>query len=423
MTTAIALAIFVVAYALIATERVPRVAAALGGVAAMAVLGIVDTSTAFHDVELGIDWNVVFLLFGMMVIVSVLRQTGIFGWLALWCVQRSRGRPFRLMALLVLMTAAASALLDNVTTVLLVAPVVLSVCGRLGLPSGPYLISVACASNIGGAATLIGDPPNIMIASRAGLSFNDFLVHMAPVTAVLIAVYLVVCRVYFRRVLNVDTQPVGDVDPGGEITDARLLIRCLVVLTAVVAAFVLHTTLHLSPSLVALLGAGAMVLVSRTPSERFLADVEWETLVFFMALFVLVGGLAGTGVIDRVGEAAVETTQGRWFPAATLLLHGSAVLGAFVDNIPYTAAMLPVVDRLVASDPAGAGPLWWAFAFGADLGGNTTAIAAGANVVVTGIAARHGEPVSFWQFTRHGLVTTVITLLIAWAYVWLRYFA
>jgi Na+/H+ antiporter NhaD/arsenite permease-like protein len=195
------------------------------------------------------------------------------------------------------------------------------------------------------------------------------------------------------------------------------------VLTAVIAGFALHSTLHVEPSLIALLGATAIVLVSSATTEQFLADVEWETLVFFMALFILVGGLSGTGVIDQIGSAAVQATDQRWFLAATVLLFGSAVLGAFVDNIPYAAAMLPVVEDLVASDPAAAAPLWWAFALGADLGGNTTAIAAGANVVVTGIAARSGEPLSFWQFTRHGLVATALTLVIAWAYVWFRYFA
>jgi Na+/H+ antiporter NhaD/arsenite permease-like protein len=423
MTAVLAVGIFVITYTLIATELIPRVKAAIVGVVAMAVVGLVDTETAFYNPDRGIDWNVVFLLFGMMVIVSVLRQTGLFAFLAVWSVQASGGRPFRLMALLIVVTATASAFLDNVTTVLLVAPVVLQVCRQLGLPSAPYLISIVCASNIGGTATLIGDPPNIMIASRSGLTFNDFLVHLAPVVVVLIIAYLGLCRVYFRDTFRAPCLPMDGLDPAAEITDRRLLVRCLLVLTAVIAGSALHSTLHVEPSLIALLGAAAIVLVSSATTEQFLADVEWETLVFFMALFILVGGLSGTGVIDQIGSAAVQATDQRWFLAATVLLFGSAVLGAFVDNIPYTAAMLPVVEDLVASDPAAAAPLWWAFALGADLGGNTTAIAAGANVVVTGIAARSGEPLSFWQFTRHGLVATALTLVIAWAYVWFRYFA
>lgn len=196
------------------------------------------------------------------------------------------------------------------------------------------------------------------------------------------------------------------------------------VLALVVVGFVLHTTLHLEPSIVALLGAGAMVLVSRTQASEFLEEVEWPTLVFFMALFVLVGGLVRAGVIADLGEWAIEAVDGRYFLAATGLLFGSAVLGAFVDNIPYTTAMAPIVADLVASAPAAEGePLWWAFALGADLGGNTTAVAAAANVVVIGIAARHGHPISFWQFTKYGLIVTVVTLLVAWPYIWLRYYA
>lgn len=262
-----------------------------------------------------------------------------------------------------------------------------------------------------------------MIASRAGLTFNDFLLHLTPILIVLMVAYLGICRVYFRRAFAGHRDHPLDMDPTAEITDGRLLAKCLAVLGAVIVGFVLHSVLHVQPALVAMLGAAAMVVVSGSATEQFLADVEWETLVFFMALFVLVGGLAGTGVIDRLGAQAVEATDERWFLVSTVLIFGSAVLGAFVDNIPYTAAMLPIVEDLVAADPEAARPVWWALALGADLGGNTTAVAAGANVVVTGIAARAGSPVSFWEFTRHGMVVSAITLSIAWVYVWLRYFA
>jgi Na+/H+ antiporter NhaD/arsenite permease-like protein len=325
-----------------------------------------------------------------------------------------------------LVTAVASALLDNVTTVLLMAPVALTVCRRLGLPPVPYLVTLAFASNIGGTATLIGDPPNIIIASRAGLSFNDFLVHLTPLVLVLTVVAVLLCRFLFRHELRGDPRTVPDLHdlrPGDAVTDRRLLVRCLVVLTATMVGFSLHSALHVQPSLVALLGAWLMVLVSGAAPAPFLEEVEWTTLAFFMALFVLVGGLVETGVIETMGEAAVEATGERWLLAATLLLFGSAVLGAFVDNIPYTAAMAPVVEDLVAAAPAAeGGALWWAFALGADLGGNTTAVAAGANVVVIGIAARHGSPVSFWQFTKYGVVVTVATLLLSWPYLWVRYF-
>ncbi len=427
MDVLLACAIFVVAYALIATERIHRVSAAIGGVAVMAFVGVTDTETAFGSPESGIDWNVIFLLFGMMLIVGVLELTGLFEFLAIWAAQRSRGEPFRLMVLLILVTAGASALLDNVTTVLLMAPVTLTTCHRLGLAPAPYLMTLAFASNIGGTATLIGDPPNIIIASRAGLSFNDFLIHLTPLVIVLVGVLVVLCRIMFRKQLQGDpdkSAAVMDLEPRASITDPVLLRRTLVVVALVTLGFVLHSALHVEPSQVALLGAWVLILISRATPKTFLASVEWQTLVFFMALFVLVGGLVEVGVIGWLGQQAIEATGDNWLGAATALLFGSAVLGAFVDNIPYTAAMVPIVQDLVAAAPGSQGDgLWWAFALGADLGGNTTAVAAGANVVILGIAAAKGSPISFWTFTKYGLVVTVATLVVAWPYVWLRYYA
>jgi Na+/H+ antiporter NhaD/arsenite permease-like protein len=425
---AAAVGVFLVTYAFIATEKVHRVAAALGGVAAMTLLGLVDADTAFFDQETGIDWNVIFLLFGMMVIVGILRHTGLFEFLALWAARTSHGRPGRLLVLLMLVTAGVSPVLDNVTTVLLVAPVTLSVCARLGLPAAPYLISIVFASNIGGAGTLIGDPPNIIIASRGGLTFNDFLVHALPIAVLLVVVAVVLCRWLFRDELHPLGGPVNgleDIDPAGAIADRGRLTRCLGVLAVVMVFFGLHHALHLDPSVVAMLGAGAMVVVARATPEEFLAEIEWNTLAFFMALFVLVGALVQVGVIGDLGRLAADSIGEHELLAATSLLFGSAVVGAFVDNIPYTAATVPIVQDLVAASatPDSGSPLWWAFVLGADLGGNTTAVAAGANVVVLGIAARAGEPISFWDFTRRGIVVTFVTLCVAWVYVWLRYFA
>jgi len=426
--TSAALSIFLVSYALIATERVHRVAAALGGVAGMVVIGVVDAETAFFDHETGIDWNVIFLLFGMMIIVGVLKQTGLFEFLALWAAQRSGGHPYRLLVLLVLVSATVAPILDNVTCVLLVAPVTLSVCRRLDLAPAPYLISLVLASNIGGTATLIGDPPNIIIGSRAGLSFVDFLVHSLPVTVILLGGFLLLARWLFRHQLSTSVDVhgrLGDIHPRDAITNMRLLRRCLVVLAFVMVAFGLHTVLHLDPSMVAMMGAGATVLVSRTTPEEFLEEVEWGTLAFFMALFVLVGSLVKVGVIGELGELAAGTMGDRELLGASALLFGSGVVGAFVDNIPYTTAMVPIVQDMVAVTPSSGAdsPLWWAFVFGADLGGNATAVAAGANVVVLGIAARAGEPISFWGFTKYGMVVTVASLAVAWLYVYLRYFA
>jgi Na+/H+ antiporter NhaD/arsenite permease-like protein len=425
--TSAALAVFIVAYALIATERVHRVAAALGGVAGMAAIGLVEAETAFFDEHTGVDWNVIFLLFGMMIIVGVLKQTGLFEFLALWAAKKSGGHPYKLLVLLVLVGAAVAPILDNVTCVLLVAPVTLSVCRRLELPSAPYLISLILASNIGGMSTLIGDPPNIIIASRAGLTFTDFLVHSLPLTIILLAMFVVMARWLFRKDLRVmgNVHGLDDLRPVDAITNVRMLRRSLVVLLLVMVAFSLHSVMHLDPSVVAMMGAGAMVLVSRTEPEEFLEEVEWATLAFFMALFVLVGALVQVGVIGAISEWAAGAMGGRELLGATALLFGSGVVGAFVDNIPYTTATVPVVEEMVASTPASGAdsPLWWAFVFGADLGGNATAVAAGANVVVLGIAAKAGEPISFWGFTKYGVVVTVATLFVAWGWVYLRYFA
>ncbi len=425
--TSAAISIFLVSYALIATERVHRVAAALGGVAAMVVIGLVDAESAFFDHETGIDWNVIFLLFGMMVIVGVLKQAGLFEFLALWAARRSGGHPYRLLVLLMLVTATVSPILDNVTCVLLVAPVTLAVCRQLGLPSAPYLICLILASNIGGTATLIGDPPNIIIGSRADLTFDDFLVHSLPLTVLLFVMLVLMARVLFRRELGTRVEvgdALDDLDPRAAITNVRLLVRCLVVLALVMVAFSLHTVLHLDPSVVAMMGAGATVLVSRTTPEEFLEEVEWGTLAFFMALFVLVGSLVQVGVIGDLGMLASDAMGDHELLASSALLFGSGVFGAFVDNIPYTTAMVPIVQDMVAVSPSSGAesPLWWSFVFGADLGGNATAVAAGANVVVLGIAAKAGEPISFWTFTKYGVVVTAATLLVAWGYVYCRYF-
>ncbi|WP_213452385.1 ArsB/NhaD family transporter [Rhizomonospora bruguierae] len=428
MTAYLAIAIFSVAFFFIATEKIHRVAVVLTAAGLMALLGLVPGKDVFFSEHAGIDWNVIFLLLGMMVIVGIVKRTGLFEYLAIWAAKRARGRPYRLMVMLMLITAVASPFLDNVTTIMLVAPVTLLVCGKLGISPVPYLIAEALASNIGGAATLIGDPPNIIIASRAGLTFNDFVVHMAPVVTVAFVVFVVLCRLLFRRWFEYHPERVAQVmalDERKAIRDTGLLVRCLAILALVIIAFSLHSVLHLEPAIVALLGAGAMVLVTRSAPEDYLAEVEWSTLVFFMGLFVMVGGLVETGVIGAVGSWAVGAIGHNYLSAATSLLFGSAILGAFLDNIPYAATTAPIVEDLVAhsADPALAQPLWWAFALGADFGGNGTAVAASANVVVLGIAARNGEPISFWQFTRYGIVTTAVTTAVAWAYVWLRYFA
>ncbi len=422
----VAIIVFAIVYVLIATERVNRVVAALAGAGVILAVGVVGADDAFFSRDTGIDWNVIFLLFGMMVIVGVLRQTGVFEYVAIWATKKAKGRPFRVMTLLSLITAVASAGLDNVTTVLLIAPVTLLVCEKIGVRPVPFLIAEALASNIGGTATLVGDPPNLIVASRSGLGFNDFLVNLAPIVVVMLIAFVALSRFLFRKDFVADPEQVAQVmelDEREAIQNRPLLIRSLIVLALVLIAFTLHGVLHLEPAVVALLGAGLLVGISGLQPRTYLVDVEWETLLFFGGLFILVGSLVKTGVIDHFASAMVSAT-GNSVPAAMmLLLWGSAVLSALVDNIPYVATMTPVVDQLVSPGGpfAGQNGLWWALLLGADLGGNATAIGASANVVVAGIAKKSGHPISFWEFTRYGAVVAVVTLAIATPYLLLRY--
>jgi Na+/H+ antiporter NhaD/arsenite permease-like protein len=426
--TVVAVAVFVVAYVLIATEWTHKLLATLGGAGILLALGVTDSEHAFYSPDTGIDWDVVFLLFGMMVIVGVLRRTGVFEYVAIWAAKRAKGSPLRVMILLTLITATASAFLDNVTTVLLIAPVTLLVCDRLGIDPVPFLIAEVMASNIGGAATLIGDPPNIIIASRSGLTFNDFLIHLTPLVAIELLVFTLVLPRLFKGSFAVDPDRVDDVLRLNEkeaIQDRGLLIKCGVVLLLVFTGFVAHAAFHIAPSVVALLGAGVLVLISKVPTREYMAAVEWQTLLFFAGLFVMVGALVKTGVIEQLAGWVGSLTGGRTLFATMLVLIVSALLSGVIDNIPYVATMSPVVLDLThgIADPAQAHALWWALAIGADFGGNATAIGASANVVVIGLALRAGHPISFWTFTRKGIVMTAITILVAVPYLWLRYFA
>ncbi len=428
MTDVLVVVAFATAYVLIATERIHRVAAALSGAAAMVVIGVVDAHVAFFSEETGVDWNVIFLLLGMMIIVGVLRQTGIFEYLAIITAKRARGRPFLIMASLMVLTAVASALLDNVTTVLLVAPVTLLVCDQIDAAPAPFLIAEVMASNIGGAATLVGDPPNIIIASRSGLTFNDFLLNMAPIVVLLLVITIGLCRWMFRRELGPPPESIEalmGLDEREAITNPRLLVKSLVVLAAVVLAFVSHAALDLEPSLVALLGAGALVAISRLDPSEYLGEVEWPTLVFFMGLFIMVGALVESGIIASLAQRATEGIGQQYFLASSVILVASGVLSGIVDNIPYVATMAPLVQDLVQAGKGAPGveAAWWSLALGADLGGNATAVGASANVVVLGIAARNGHHISFWHFTKYGLVVASVTIAVAWVYVGLRYFA
>lgn len=422
----LSVAVFVLAYVLIATEWVHRVAAALGGAVVMFVIGATDAERAFYSSHTGIDWDVLGLLAGMMILVNVVQRTGLFEYLAIAAAQRSQGKPYRVMVLLVLVTAVASALLDNVTTVLLLAPVTLSVARQLGVPPSPYLIAEALASNIGGTATLVGDPPNIIVASRSGLSYMDFLTNLAPLVVILIVVFLVLARWLFRHAFTYDPERAAQVqtlNPRESITDSRLLVVSAVVLSVMTVAFMLHTTLHLEPSVIALIGGLVLLAWSRLDADVIAAEVEWHSLAFFAGLFVMVGALVNTGAIAELARFTTDATEGRLLVASMGLLWLSGLFSAIVDNIPYVATMSPVVGGMVeAQGGSSANVLWWSLVLGADLGGNATAVGASANVVTLGIAERHGHPISFWEFTRYGMVVAVVTIAVAMPYLWLRYF-
>ncbi len=423
----LAIAVFVVAYGLIASDRINKTLVALAGAGVVVAAGILGSKEVFYSHETGIDWDVIFLLFGMMIIVSVLRNTGVFEYVAIWSAKRANGSPLRIMILLVLVTAGASALLDNVTTVLLVAPVTLLVCDRLAINPAPFLMAEVFASNIGGAATLVGDPPNIIIASRAGLTFNDFLVHMTPIVLIVMVVFVALLPRLFRGSFDVEAERVADVMSLVEreaIRDPKLLVKCVAVLVAVFAAFILHPVVHIEPSIVALLGAGVLVLISRLDRSDYLAGVEWETLLFFVGLFVMVGALVETGVVEELARGATTATGGNALLTVMLILGLSAPVSGVVDNIPYVATMTPIVSELSANVTDFAHPdvLWWALALGADFGGNLTAVGASANVVMLGIARRADTPISFWEFTRKGVVVTAVSIALSALYLWVRYF-
>ena len=425
--TFIAITVFVVAYALIASDRVNKTLVALIGAGIVVVLGVVESADAFYSHETGIDWDVIFLLLGMMIIVGVLRQTGVFEYIAIWSVKRAKGSPLRIMILLVLITAFASALLDNVTTVLLIAPVTLLVCDRLSINPVPFLIAEVFASNIGGTATLVGDPPNIIIASRAGLTFNDFLLHLAPIVLVVVAVFIALLPWLFRGSFGVDSERVTDImslEEREAVRDPGLLIKCGIVLVLVFAAFLAHPVLHIEPSIVALVGAGTLILISRMDRSDYLSSVEWETLLFFAGLFVMIGALVKTGVVGEIAQSAIQITGGDALSTTMLILGVSVPVSGIIDNVPYVATMTPIVSEVAASLPDGTDPnvLWWALALGADFGGNLTAVGASANVVMLGIAKRSGNPISFWEFTRKGFVVTAMSAALSALYLWLRYF-
>ena len=422
----LAISVFLIVYILIASEKFNRVAVALTGAAAMIVIGATDADAIFYDHNTGIDWNVIFLLLGMMIIVGVIHKTGFFEYLAVKAIKRAKGEPKRALVSLIILTAVASAILDNVTTILLAIPMTLIVCKQLNVSPVPFILSQVFASNIGGAATLVGDPPNIIIASRANLSFNDFLINMAPwVIVVMIVITPMLVFMFRKQLVNsaADRAKIAKLDESSYIKDRVLLKKSLFVLSAVMVAFVLHTTLHLEPSIVALLGAGVLVGISRLKPKDYAMDVEWNTLIFFAGLFIMVGALVNTGALGKFAQFLKDQVGDQASLAAMVLLIVSALLSGIVDNIPYVASMSPVVTELSAGISGQYGDvLWWALAFGADFGGNATIIGASANVVAVGLAHKAGIKISFWQFAKYGIPVTFVSVAMVVPYILIRYF-
>jgi Na+/H+ antiporter NhaD/arsenite permease-like protein len=420
---ALASLIFSITYLLIISERIHKTAAALAGGLAMIAFRVLDQEEAFA----AIDFNVIFLLVGMMIIANTLGKTGAFQWLAIRGAKLAKGNPIRILLFMAVIAAVASAFLDNVTTVVLMAPLSIFVASILQVNAVPFLLTLIMASNIGGTATLIGDPPNIIIGSGADLSFLDFLAHLAPVILLILAVFLVMVFFLFRRQLQ--TRPelqhrIMELDESEVLTDRGLLYKSLTILALVAIGFLLHAPLDYEPATVALAGATALIIVGRQHPREALLGVEWPTIFFFVGLFMVVGGVEEAGLLADIGGRIADASGDNLSTATMLTLWPGAILSGIVDNIPFTAAMIPVVDEVsqqLQVGGSGSKPLWWALALGAGLGGNFTIVAASANVYVIGVAERAGYKVTFVQFLRYGLLVTMVSLIIATVYVWLRY--
>lgn len=420
----IALGIFFITYGFIISEKIHRTVVAMLGGLAMLLLGIVDYETAVHH----IDFNTLGLLAGMMIMVAITGQTGVFRYVAIYAAKKVKCRPVPILIVLAVITAVFSALLDNVTTVLLMVPVTLTLTQRLEVRPEPYLITLIVSSNIGGTATLIGDPPNIMIGSAVReLTFLAFVNNLALISLAILAVIVVLLVLLFRNQLVTDERSrlaLLQLDERKELVDPVLLVKCLSVLGVTLAGFLGHQALHLESSTVALLGAFVLLLITAKTDhaiEQALEKIEWPTIFFFLGLFVLVSGLVETGIIASVARYAIEVTGGSLVLSATLILWLSAIASAFVDNIPFVATMIPLIQNMGQLGITNMEPLWWSLALGACLGGNGSLIGASANLIVAGLAAQQGYPLSFRRFLIVGFPLMVLSILMANIYVYWRY--
>ncbi len=423
-STAVAVVIFVVAYALIISEKVHRTIVGIFGAMLMILCGIISQETAISPM----DFNTWGLLMGMMIIVNITSETGLFNFLAIWAAKKVKARPIALLVALSALTMVCSALLDNVTTVLLTVPITFSITAQLKVDVKPYLISQILASNIGGTATLIGDPPNIMIGSAVGLNFMDFIANLTGIAIIIFLVVEALLIVIYGKELK--TQPelqqkVMRLNEKSQIADKALLKKCLAVIAITISLFVLHGSLGLETATAALTGAGLLLLITYTRNEamiaKVLSKVEWLAIFFFAGLFVLVGALVETGVIKMLAAEAIKLTNGNVNATAMLILWMSAVASAFIDNIPFVATLIPLIQDMGQMGLSNLDPMWWSLALGACLGGNGTLIGASANVVVASMAAQRGRQISFIGFMKIAFPIMILTIAISSVYVWLRY--
>ena len=422
--TIVAIVIFITAYALIISEKIHRTVVGLFGAMLMILLGIIDQETAVHH----IDFNTIGLLMGMMIVVNITSETGLFNFLAIWAAKKVKAQPVALLVALSALTAVCSALLDNVTTVLLTVPITFNIAAQLKVDVKPFLMAQIISSNIGGTATLIGDPPNIMIGSAVGLSFGDFVMNMTGVSIVIFIITVAILMLIYKSELH--TKPelqdkVMRLDEKSQITDPILLKKCLGVLAITISLFAFHGMLGLESATAALTGASLLLLLTFPHNEemiaKMLSKVEWLAIFFFGGLFILVGALVETGVIKMLAQEAMEITHGDLTFTAIVIIWMSALASAFIDNIPFVATMIPLIKDMGAMGLTNLDPLWWSLALGACLGGNGTLIGASANVVVASMAAQRGRAISFIGFMKVAFPLMILSIIISTAYVYLRY--
>ena len=421
LTTAqiISIVIFLIVMILIISEKVHRTTAALAGAVALILAGIISFDTGVSH----IDFGTLGVLVGMMIFVAVVKNSGIFEYLAIRAAKIAKGNPWMIMVLFCLITAVLSAFLDNVTTVLLIGPVTFTVCKMLEISPVPFFIVEIIASNVGGTATLIGDPPNIMIGSATGLTFFDFLMYDGPAVLLILAAAMVCFYFIYGRKMGVaeDKQASIMTLHAHEAIQSKSLFTKSVVMTVVTAvAFVLHGAVHIEPSVVALAAAAIMLILSRAEVEEVLLDVEWSTIGFFAGLFVVVGGLAETGVIEMLANALIDATGGDLFLTIMIMVWASAIISSFLDNIPLVATLIPIVQTMEAAG-LDVMPYWWAISLGACIGGIGTLIGASANVVLAGISGKYGYPITFMEYTKIGFPLMILFTAIACAYLVVRF--